>query len=416
MTDNRLQALDAARGLAVLGMFAVHVGPRPEPSGAGYLLIAADGRAPAVFTLIAGFSLALARGGTRPRPGQPPLRATLIRCAVLALLGLTLAWLHTGILVILAFYAVYFLAAEPFTRLGAKVLIAVASCSVVLGPVLSYTLGPLFGHRLGGRGATPAIRDLAGWTGLAEAVEALLLSGAYPLLTYFPYLLVGMALGRIADLRRPGPARLLVGWGAAGAVAGYGLSWLAVTGPGNGYGALLRAVADHHPAALAADDPVRAVLGQQYGAIPSTSWHWLLVADPYSQTPLETLGNAGVGAALIGLAVGAARSRLLAGPMRPLAAVGAMALSVYVAHALALAGFAHRASGWQVLAAFCAAALLGCLLWQRLWRGTEVRRGPLEWALRTITSRPVGPRRKARVARSQGVQQGTVGATTRDIW
>lgn len=46
----RLVAVDAVRGLAVLGMFAVHVGPGPRPDGAGYLLVAADGRAPALFT------------------------------------------------------------------------------------------------------------------------------------------------------------------------------------------------------------------------------------------------------------------------------------------------------------------------------------------------------------------------------
>ncbi|MFD9263409.1 hypothetical protein [Streptomyces sp. NPDC059538] len=45
--SGRLAGVDAVRGLAVLGMFAVHVGPGPEPEGAGYLLVAADGRAPA---------------------------------------------------------------------------------------------------------------------------------------------------------------------------------------------------------------------------------------------------------------------------------------------------------------------------------------------------------------------------------
>ncbi|MGI5450329.1 hypothetical protein ACQEVM_32060 [Streptomyces sp. CA-243310] len=32
MGANRLTGLDAARGIAVLGMFAVHVGPTPHPS------------------------------------------------------------------------------------------------------------------------------------------------------------------------------------------------------------------------------------------------------------------------------------------------------------------------------------------------------------------------------------------------
>lgn len=380
MGPNRLTGLDAARGIAVLGMFAVHVGPPPTPEGPGWLLVAADGRAPAVFTLIAGFSLALARSRAA---GPPPLRATLIRCAILAALGLCLAALSPGILVILAFYAVYFLAAEPFTRLRTPTLAAVAGASVVLGPVLSYVLGPALGLRTGGRGATPVPADLASWAGAGGMLRDLLLSGAYPLLTYFPYILAGMALGRLADLRSGRSLRQLAGFGAAAAVAGYGASWLAL-GPGGRRGPLLEAIGREHPWAAAAPDPVAAVLGEQFGAVPSTSWDWLLVAGPYSQTPLETLGNSGVGAALIGMlalaahGAGRAATRLL----RPLAAVGAMALTVYVVHALVLAVFLRGWSGWEVLAGFSACALIGCAAWRWLLRGTELYRGPLEWALR----------------------------------
>ncbi|MCP3757425.1 DUF418 domain-containing protein [Streptomyces sp. TBY4] len=381
MGSNRLTGLDAARGIAVLGMFAVHVGPPPAPEGPGWLLVAADGRAPAVFTLIAGFSLALARSRAA---GPPPLRATLTRCAILGALGLGLAALSPGILVILAFYAVYFLAAEPFTRLRTRTLAAVASASVALGPVLSYLLGPPLGLRTAGRGATPVPADLTSWQGAGGVLRDLLLSGAYPLLTYFPYILAGMALGRLADLHSGRSLRMLTGFGAAAAVAGYGASWLAL-GPGGRRGPLLEAVVREHPWALAEPDPVAAVLGQQFGAVPSTSWDWLLLAGPYSQTPLETLGNTGVGAALIGLLALAARVRPAAGVLRPLAAVGAMALTVYVVHALALAVFLRGWTGWEVLAGFSAVAMAGCLAWAHFLRGTELRRGPLEWALRAVT-------------------------------
>ncbi|MFE9927988.1 heparan-alpha-glucosaminide N-acetyltransferase domain-containing protein [Streptomyces sp. NPDC005533] len=207
----RLAGVDAVRGIAVLGMFAVHVGPGPRPEGAGYLLVAADGRAPALFTLLAGFSLVLAQRGpdaVRPHDGWGRRwRPLLIRCVVLAALGLFLASLWPGILVILAFFAVYFLAAEPFTRLSTPVLAAVAGGSVVAGPLLSFLLGPVFGYGASGRGLVPEATDLASWSGLGTVVCELLLTGAYPLATYFPYVLAGMALARLFDVRERAAAR-----------------------------------------------------------------------------------------------------------------------------------------------------------------------------------------------------------------
>ncbi|WP_327733858.1 DUF418 domain-containing protein [Streptomyces nojiriensis] len=385
----RLAGIDAVRGLAVLGMFAVHVGPSPEPEGAGYLLVAADGRAPALFTLLAGFSLVLAQRGLdpaqRPKGWARRWRPLLIRCALLAVLGVWLASLWPGILVILAFFAVYFLAAEPFTRLSTPVLTAVAGASVVAGPLLSFLLGPVFGYEASGRGLVPEAADLASWSGLGGVLLELLLTGAYPLATYFPYVLAGMALARLCDVRERSVARRMAVWGTVAALAGYGSAWLA----SHVFGArqrLLEAIAVHHPEALAAADPVREVLRGQYGAVPSTSWDWLLVADPYSQTPLETLGNAGVGCALIGLCALAARHGVGARLLRPLTVLGAMALSAYVVHALVLAGPAHGAASWSAWLAFSGAALALTWAWQLIWAESPLRRGPVEHVLRLAAS------------------------------
>lgn len=386
--SGRLAGVDAVRGLAVLGMFAVHVGPGPEPEGAGYLLVAADGRAPALFTLLAGFSLVLAQRGQdpaqRPAGWARRWRPLLIRCALLAVLGLSLASLWPGILVILAFFAVYFLVAEPFTRLSTPVLTTVAAASVVVGPLLSFLLGPVFGHEVSGRGLVPEAADLASWSGPGRVLLELLLTGAYPLATYFPYVLVGMALARLCDVRVRSVARRMAVWGTVAAVAGYGSAWLA----SHVFGArqrLLEAIAVHHPQALSAADPVREVLAGQYGAVPSTSWYWLLVADPYSQTPPETLGNAGVGCALIGLCALAARHGVGARLLRPLTLLGAMALSAYVVHALVLAGPAHGAASWSAWLAFSLAALGLTWAWQRIWADSPLRRGPVEHVLRLAT-------------------------------
>ncbi|MEU9105070.1 DUF418 domain-containing protein [Streptomyces xanthophaeus] len=384
----RLAGVDAVRGLAVLGMFAVHVGPGARPEGAGYLMVAADGRAPALFTLLAGFSLVLAQRG-RDRAALPGgwalrYRPLLARCAFLAALGLWLASLWPGILVILAFFAVYFLAAEPFTRLSTPVLTAVAAVSVVAGPLLSFLLGPVFGYAAGGRGLVPEVSGLTSWAGLGDALCALLLTGAYPLATYFPYVLAGMALARLCAVQRRPVALRMAAWGTAAALAGYGSAWVAAHLLGTRE-RLLAAIGVHHPEAMTAADPVRAVLGGQYGAVPSTSWDWLLVADPYSQTPLETLGNAGVGCALIGLSALLARSRAGARLLRPFTLLGSMALSAYVVHALVLAGPAHGAASWSAWILFSAAALGLTWAWQRAWAHSPLRRGPVEHALRLAT-------------------------------
>ncbi|MCX4695061.1 DUF418 domain-containing protein [Streptomyces sp. NBC_01408] len=395
----RLAGVDAVRGLAVLGMFAVHVGPGPRPEGAGYLMMAADGRAPALFTLLAGLSLVLAQRGRDPaaQPGGWALRyrPLLVRCAVLAALGLWLAGLWPGILVILAFFAVYFLAAEPFTRMSTPVLTAVAAVSVAAGPVLSYLLGPVFGYEASGRGLVPEAADLTSWAGLGDALCALLLTGAYPLATYFPYVLAGMALGRLCDVRRRAVALRMAVWGAVAAFVGYGSAWVATHLFGTRE-RLLEAIAVHHPEAMAAADPVREVLSGQYGAVPSTSWHWLLVADPYSQTPLETLGNAGVGCALIGLCALLARGRFGAGLLRPFTLLGAMALSAYVVHALVLAGPAHGAASWSAWFLFSGAALVLTWAWQRVWAGSPLRRGPVEHVLRLATAAAGRPPARAK--------------------
>lgn len=400
--------MDAARAVAVFAMFAAHIGPPVKHQGAGYLLVAFDGTAPAIFTLIAGLSLTLSRGGTRPRP-QPAgaLRGTLIRCAVLAFLGLWLMEQKSGIAVILTFFAVYFLAAEPLARLRTRTLVAVAAVSVVLGPVLSYVLGPYFGYRVAGRGRYPGFGALTSWHGFTDALDTLLLSGAYPWLTYFPYVVVGMALGRVANLARPGVARHLIGWGALAALAGHGLSALAL-GPGGGRDVLMRAIAHSHAFALKAPDPVEAVLAKQAGAIPSTSWAWLLVDDPYSQTPFETLANIGVSLLVLGLAVVACRSRILETLLRPLAVVGAMGLSVYVIHVLARAELRPQ-HGWMTLGAFCGVALVGCVVWEFVFRRSPLKRGPLEWALHALMPKPmpVAPAGAAPAAEAPGREDGS---------
>ncbi|MFK0234847.1 hypothetical protein [Streptomyces vinaceus] len=149
-------------------------------------------------------------------------------------------------------------------------LTAVAGVSVVAGPLLSFLLGPVFGYETSGRGAVPGPASLTGWDGPGRVLCELLPTGAYPLATHFPYVLVGLAAGRLCDPREPRDARRMAVRGAAAAAAGYGSAWVAAH-PLGGRERLLDVIAARHPEALGAADPVREVLSGQFGAVPSTS-------------------------------------------------------------------------------------------------------------------------------------------------
>ena len=73
----RLQAVDAARGVALIGMMAVHVLPGTDADGGVSLTHElARGRASAAFAVLAGVAIALAHRrhhpAARPPPGRQP--------------------------------------------------------------------------------------------------------------------------------------------------------------------------------------------------------------------------------------------------------------------------------------------------------------------------------------------------------
>ncbi|MFD0531738.1 hypothetical protein ACFQ1I_42395 [Kitasatospora arboriphila] len=68
----RLVGLDLARGLAVFGMFAAHLGPDPETGGpVGAAMGLAHGRASALFAVLVSCSLVLLAAAARGRAGTP---------------------------------------------------------------------------------------------------------------------------------------------------------------------------------------------------------------------------------------------------------------------------------------------------------------------------------------------------------
>jgi uncharacterized membrane protein YeiB len=332
--------VDAVRGLAVLGMFAAHVGYAQDDfwTSTGWLAVA-DGRSAATFALLAGVSIALMSGGAEPT--DPDTRSAirrrlLVRAVVVAVIGYLLVALGTPIAVILPSYAVMFVLALPF--------LAVRPAGLLLGAGLVASTGPLLVRAAGG----PAL-------GTAVDLPGLLVTGYYPAAVWLAYVLVGLAVGRL-PLRRASTQLVLLAVGGALALAGYGLG---------------------HVVARAAPE-----LGP-----------WFSI-EPHADTTPEVVGNLGVTLVLLAAVLAAAQTRPGRVALTPLTATGAMALTVYTAQIVAifLAGpevvYDQTTNG--TLLAFTVVTLVACTLWTRF-----VGRGPLERLMRAVSA-PTAPRADVR--------------------
>ncbi|MCX4598540.1 DUF418 domain-containing protein [Streptomyces sp. NBC_01549] len=378
-STGRLIGLDLARGLAVFGMYAAHIGPDPSVGGPlGWAMEVARGRSSALFALLAGFTLVLLTGRPQPRTGRAGRQAigrVLIRSAVLVALGYALTCLDTSVDVILAAYGMVFFLSVPLYRLRADTLTVIAAATALVLPQVLY---PLRAAVEGGSWADAVIAHdpLARITD-SDGIIELFITGAYPVLTWLPFVIAGMALGRI-DLARPGIRAKVALLGGALAVLGYGGSWLA-----------LHLVSGAQAAVGATTDGGSAASAWWSDAVgnPTTSTpDWLLVAAPHSQTTWSILGNTGVGLVVITACLIAtersARFRWLAAPV---IAVGSVSLTAYSGHIIAIKalGIDSLPTFPALLALVClaAATMLLAVAWKRAFR-----RGPLEYMLHAATT------------------------------
>ena len=363
-TRTRLPGVDLARGLAVLGMFVAHLGdegPDGGPDPAWFAVF--DGRSAALFAFLAGVSIGLMSGGGR-QPDPATVRRTrvvvAVRAAVLFPLGLALVLLQTPVLVILPAYAAMFLLMLPVVGWRPVPLVTAASVVVVVVP----TLVALATTPLGG-----AEQSLLGrLTGLDEPPEIpgdVLATGPYPALLWVAYLMVGLAVARW-DLANARTQRALV-------FVGLGLTILTWR------------VARFGEAAVGPD--------------PSALEVRLLRADPHDYSTPEVLGNLGtalgvLGACLLVTTLGNAAGRAVTALTAPVRAVGAMSLSVYSIHIVAIAVLGNDVVWYPesnaVLVWFIVAALAGA--WA--WRAT-LGQGPLERAMRGVSEATAGPKEAA---------------------
>lgn len=323
-TGGRLAGIDAARGLAVLGMFAAHLVPDGETENL------ADGRSSVLFATLAGMSLGLLSGGSAPTPrdARPEVRRRIaIRALVLVLLGLVLWTLGSGIAIILDYYGVFFLVLLPVLFAPRLVLTAVVLAALGVGTAVLAS----------------APESPLAWNGdsvLLWLPSEWFVTGYYPGLLWLAYLAVGLALARTGLGRAPVQLGMLIG-GAVASSVGYGTA-----------------------AAVGLD------------------------ASAHSNTALEALGAGGLALAVVGGLSLAVRARIVSLLLTPLRAIGAMPLTIYTAQILALALTRSAAGGpleddaeWTLLAVLVIASLALAPLWRRF-----LGRGPLEALLARLTA------------------------------
>lgn len=339
----RVDGVDAARGLALIGMFVAHVSPAVADPGVAELVALADERPRLLFALTAGIGLGFISGGTRPiTDDRGELRRQIaIRALILIALGFVIwATLHPLVFIILDVYGVAFLLMLPllFIPPGAALALGTAMLAV-----------------------TPALAELGARTDFVEAVRETPLKflsdwavgGAYPVIVWVPVMLIGLALARM-DLGSP---RIV------GVIALVGLIAASVFLP------------------ISSRLPPPEVVAEAGWSVPL-------------RASLETLGNAGVClfivAAMLALTALARPSvrRVAGAVLSPVTAMGAMPLSIYTIHLVVISLAIRREDGvltddsWALVLGLIVGSMAFAWLWRRY-----LGRGPLERALRRASGR-----------------------------
>src|SRR5699024_5574638 len=184
-------------------MMATHILPRMDETGDLTAVALLQGRASALFAVLAGFSIVLSTRSALDVPGGRGWAAAsaglAVRGLLIALIGFALGDLPSGIAVILVNYGALFLIAPLFLRFPTWLLGATAWVWFLITPQLSHLMRslPVFADV---DLFVPAFSNAL----VPDTWIGLLLTGYYPLLQWVGYILLGMWLARIdwTDLNR----------------------------------------------------------------------------------------------------------------------------------------------------------------------------------------------------------------------
>ncbi|MFB9309133.1 putative membrane protein [Agromyces hippuratus] len=353
----RVDGVDAARGLALIGMFVAHVAPAAASADLAALLAIADERPRLLFALTAGMGLAFISGGTRPIVGgRGELRRQIaIRAVILIVLGVLIAvTLHPLVFIILDVYGVAFLVMLPLLFLPARAALGAGIALLAIMPGFAALAS-----------TTDLVVELR--QGPFAIVVDWFISGAYPVVEWVPVMMIGLALVRF-DLASP---RVVTVAALAGAATAAVLLPVVALMPGG---------------------------ADEASAGEADAWTSAL------RTSLEVLGNVGVGVVVVAgmlLLTFFARPsvrRVAGAVLSPVIAMGAMPLTIYTLHLVVLAASIRIEGGYSTDDSFelLLGLIVGSMVFAWLWR-RYLGRGPLERALRWASGRS-----RADAARASG--------------
>ena len=288
----RLLALDAVRGLAVIGMFIQHFALRPW----SYFV---SGNTMILFILCSGISYSLMAQGMRKRGITEPVFRTrvLARAVFIDLTGYVILMLNGPFGVVLQAYAMLFLLALPLARRSTKSLIVIAAAAFLACPPIMLVGMSLF------EGAA-LLSDIAGGP----------LSG----IAWLPVFVTGMVIGRL-ELRISKTAVQLARIGAAVALP---VKLFAVSILPEVYQFIWNWLAQISSYTVQPD--IYAPWPQNTSA---PLWHMLFIDAPQGGSTFELL--IGTGGSMVLLAVVLLLEKRLMLLYRPLANIGKVALTLY---------------------------------------------------------------------------------------
>ncbi|WP_171027429.1 heparan-alpha-glucosaminide N-acetyltransferase domain-containing protein [Pseudarthrobacter sp. NamE2] len=361
----RLVGVDAARGIALIGMIAIHVLPGFDENFQPTLVwTVLSGTSAGLFALLAGVSLTFSSGGMHPLAG-PALTAAkaslAVRALVILAIGLLIAYLNPPAAIILAYYGVLFLMAVPLLGFGPRVLAVAALGFAVLGPIFMQAVRDDLPD-LGGFDPTFASLIIEP----AATISVLLVDGSFPAIPWMAYIAAGLALGRL-DLRSH-RMQLKMVCGGLGVATGAWLASEILLGPLGGRARLLEATPW-----LDSEGISDLLIWGPDPTLPTSSWWWLAVLSPYSSTPLELLNTIGIAVAVLGAML--ILGNKAASALMPLAVMGGMTLTLYAGHLILLStGFLLDRPGVCLAIHLVVAAVLA-IIWRNVTGGKQ---GPLE--------------------------------------